>query len=449
MVEFSAILCDENFNVLEEPLELKCKLSPGILPEPKALLVTNKTVEEINRAELTHYEMIMEITRKGREWTPALWIGWNTINFDFNWLRSAFYKSLQNPYFHQFHGNRRGDALNIARAIHTFNAGRIEVPLNEKGKKTFKLSEISKKNGINHEDAHQALSDTMATLELCKLLKHKSQELWEASILSTDKDMVTTILSKEPIFSYCDSRFGNMRPFAMTLATYHPKYDYPMCLDLSVAPEEYQDLNDEDLQAAVRGNPKILRTLNPKKHPIVLPANYALNLEPYKEIGEGELLRRAKLIRNNKDLRSRLTRILSEERTRKADKNNIGGEIEEQMYHNSNEISENDGELMLEFERCQSWKHKLEVVRKFEDTRLRTLGTRLVFEHMPYELSEIERNSCQRACIERLLSPLESPWNTISRTKEEINILRSEVSTSREHEVLDSVSSYMERILKI
>ena len=58
ILEVSAILCNDNFQILDEPFVAKCSLRSGIIPEVGAMLVTNTTPQILKKRNLSHYQMI-------------------------------------------------------------------------------------------------------------------------------------------------------------------------------------------------------------------------------------------------------------------------------------------------------------------------------------------------------------------------------------------------------
>ena len=93
ILEFAGILCNDNFQILDEPFVLKSRLIEGTIPEVGALLVTNTTPQMLKKRNLSHYDMIKQILKISTKWSPAIWTGWNVIDFDFNYIRSTFYKT--------------------------------------------------------------------------------------------------------------------------------------------------------------------------------------------------------------------------------------------------------------------------------------------------------------------------------------------------------------------
>ena len=65
ILQIGAILTNEKFEVLDS-FEAKCYLKPGHIPSPTALLVNKTTAENLNKTNLSHYNLIQQI-EKNRE----------------------------------------------------------------------------------------------------------------------------------------------------------------------------------------------------------------------------------------------------------------------------------------------------------------------------------------------------------------------------------------------
>src|ERR1700760_3892055 len=98
ILQFAAILTDADFKELDR-FEMRCRVQPHIVPAPMAMLVTKVKASQVFNNELpSHYEMWCALQKKLLSWTPATFVGWNSIDFDEHLLRQAFYQSLHPPY---------------------------------------------------------------------------------------------------------------------------------------------------------------------------------------------------------------------------------------------------------------------------------------------------------------------------------------------------------------
>ena len=115
ILQFAAIRTDAHLNELDR-FEIRCRLMPHIVPAPAAMLVTKVGAAQLFDPSLcSHYDMMCRIRAKLIAWSPALFIGYNSLHFDEHLLRQAFYKSLHPPYLTNTGGNSRCDACASCR----------------------------------------------------------------------------------------------------------------------------------------------------------------------------------------------------------------------------------------------------------------------------------------------------------------------------------------------
>jgi exodeoxyribonuclease-1 len=86
------------------------------VPSATALCINKSNVDLITKGNLSHYEMISQVEKKFREWSPATFMGFSSVGFDDEILRREFFKSLRKPYLTNTDGNARHDALNMIKA---------------------------------------------------------------------------------------------------------------------------------------------------------------------------------------------------------------------------------------------------------------------------------------------------------------------------------------------
>ena len=87
-IQLAAKLVNDNFEIIDEINE-KCKLRDGVIPSPIAMLVTKTDLYELNK-EQSFYEMMDKVYKKFTDWSPAIFIGYNNINFDESFLDLVF-----------------------------------------------------------------------------------------------------------------------------------------------------------------------------------------------------------------------------------------------------------------------------------------------------------------------------------------------------------------------
>ena len=200
VIEVGAVLVNDEFQILADPLNLRCSLKPGLVPEPYALIINKTTPQILRRTNLSHYGLVMQMQEAFSKWSPAIFFGYNNLGFDEEFLRKSLFKTLNEPYLTQYGGNKRGDILGLIRSAHLYYPECIKTPISDKGNAVFKLDELTEMNGIKHDNAHSAVSDVLATIEIAKIIKNKAPSIWKASLMTTSKTEVNSIVEKEKIF---------------------------------------------------------------------------------------------------------------------------------------------------------------------------------------------------------------------------------------------------------
>jgi len=446
IIQAAAVLVNDNLQELDR-YEGRCRLSPGIIPEAMALIVNKSSPKILKEANLSHYEMIRQMMEKFNQWKNSIFIGYNSINFDEEFLRRTLFKNLDYPYLTVTNGNERADLFSLARAAHLYYPNCIKTTISDKNNPVFKLDKLAPANGIQHNDAHSAISDVLATVEIAKLLSKKAPNVWKASLMTTNKEKALQIIKSELTFCTDFFYYGKSFPFALTFVCEHPQWGYPMCFDLKADPIFYFNLSRSELKKELKKTPKIIRTIKHKKHPIIMNSSYAINFENYKKIGLKKLEERAKLIRNNKDFANKVSSILDDEAREKQD-----FDSQEEVYAEESIYkkftSKEDNAIMPSFHKA-NWNEKFLVLQKFKDERLRYFGKKILYEESPESLPKDEYNSIHKEIASRVLSSNKEKWNTIPRTYSEIDTLRNKFKDDKEKlKMLNEINSYIEEMEK-
>jgi len=134
-LQFAAILTDDEFREIER-VNLRCRIAPHIIPSPWALAVTGvRPAQLLDPALPTLFEFTQEIGALIDRWSPAMWTGFNSIRFDEEMLRQAFYQNLQPDIFAtQFNGNTRFDLLTALYGVWHRQPDLLEWPVDETGR---------------------------------------------------------------------------------------------------------------------------------------------------------------------------------------------------------------------------------------------------------------------------------------------------------------------------
>jgi exodeoxyribonuclease I len=448
IIQVGAILTNDNLEELDR-YEARCRLSPSIIPEAMALIVNKSSPKMLKGANLSHYEMIRQFVETLKRWGKATYIGYNSIDFDEEFLRNTLFQTLEYAYLTSTNGNNRGDLLNLARAANLYYPNTLKNSISEKGNAVYKLDQMAPLNGIEHSDAHSAIGDVIATLGIAKIIAKKAPSVWKASLCTTNKDETLKIIKNELYFCTNEYFYGKSRPYVQAYVCQHPRFQWPKCFDLKHDPQIYLDMPVVDLKVAMGKNPKFLRTIRHNKHPIIMNPSYGNEFDEYKMIGGEKLASRAKMIKDNTKFAEKISQILQDEVEEKEQTKSQEDIYEEESIY-TKFTSNEDNKMMPEFHKAE-WDKKLSVLGKIKDERLHYFGRRLIYEERPEVLPKEEYNQIRATIAKRLLSTNNEKWNTISRTYSEIDTLREKFEREGKPEnlaILDDINAYVEEMEK-
>ena len=248
IVQFAAVLTDTDLNV-KDRIELGCRLMPHVIPSPKAMQVTGLRIEQLLDASLaSHYEMVAEVRRILESWCPALFLGFNSLSFDEEFLRQAFYLCIYNPYLTNTPGNARADVLNLCRMTAALRPDVLRPATDEGGRKVFRLKLLAEANGIAAPTSHRAMADVSTTLALCQLIKNSAPEIWSQFLRFSQKSSVESFVTDEDAFLVSETIGNHHRTRLVTRIGKHtqqPARHY--CLDVSSDLDALRQMSDGDL----------------------------------------------------------------------------------------------------------------------------------------------------------------------------------------------------------
>lgn len=252
IMQFAGQRTDMDLNPIGEPHNILVKLNDDVLPSPDALMVTGitpqKTIEE-GYSEAEFARILQE-----EIFTPdTITVGFNNVRFDDEFTRHLFWRTFRDPYEWSWKdGRSRWDMLDVVRMTRALRPDGIEWPVDAEGRATNRLELITKANGIAHENAHDALADVVALIDVAKLIKTKQPQLFEYLLSMRDKKEVMKLVNldtKQP-FVYASGRFDNewsklTVAFPLTSAPNSNVVVY----DLRYDPEQFVNMSEKELAA--------------------------------------------------------------------------------------------------------------------------------------------------------------------------------------------------------
>lgn len=436
ILQFAAIATNDDFQVLEE-VDWRCRPWPHILPSPGALMVTGVKYSDALRAPQSHYEMMRMIVSLYEKHSPAVSVGFNSISFDENMLRHGFYQTLNPIYTTNTNGNSRMDVMHLAHAVHEYHPGVLKVPTNDRGNLTFKLELLAKENGLLHELAHDALSDTRATMELARLIRTKTPEVWSSLYKTRSKSETVQMIADNPVFLY--TRRGFARPtIPTTPIAKNPGYDAELAVfDLTLDPSEIVNTKAEDIAGLTDGKDRAIRLLKTNANPILHPCDQHLQtLGLSREQAE----ERARIVQSHPTFSKYVSEYLSGRYAGAEAPERVEDMIYEGFYSNTDE------RRISEFHRV-TWAERYKISQTFEDDRLKQLGRRLVYSESPQDLPDDIRDRFETEVRRRLQSGDDVPWTTIASARDEVTELQDGASDAHKDILSDYEAVLDKRIL--
>ncbi|WP_095162209.1 exodeoxyribonuclease I [Pseudomonas sp. Irchel 3F5] len=177
-LQVAGVRTDLDLNEIEAPINFYCQPSDDILPHPKACLVTGITPQQLASQGLSEAEFMTrvhaELARPG-----TCGAGYNSLRFDDEVTRYSLYRNFFDPYAREWQGgNSRWDLIDIVRTAYALRPDGIEWPQQD-GRTSLRLELLTAANGIDHGQAHEALSDVRATIALARLIRQKQPKLYD------------------------------------------------------------------------------------------------------------------------------------------------------------------------------------------------------------------------------------------------------------------------------
>ncbi len=451
IIEIGGVLVDENFKE-KDRFNLRCRLPEGEVFQAMALIVNKTSIKQLTQTNLSHYQMLAEVEKIFKKWSPAVFLGWSNIGFDDEMIRKEFFKGIRYPYLTNAAPNKRHDGINIARAAYAIDPSILEVEFNEKNNAVFKLESLARMQGIDSTDAHSALSDSIMTAKVLNIVKKKQPSTWESFFKTANKSDTETIIKKGEIITLNEYYYGKSR--LHLVAPLHQKYcmhpiyaGWYYAFDLRIDIEPLLNLSINELKVEMKKSPKFLRTIRSNKAPIIVDAKYGMQAEPYSTMDKSLINKRADIAKNNEKFSQNILHALrevAEEKEQSKTQEDIYAE--ESIY---TKFTSNKDTALFPIWHAASWKDKLKLLDKFDDDRLVGFGKKIIFQEAPEVLPENMLKSIKREIAKRILSEKKEKWWTIPTLYTEIDTLREKYTNENDTEKLALLDEFNEYAMSI
>ncbi len=249
IMQFAGQRTDMELNPIGEPVNIFVMLTPDVLPEPDAIILTGITPQQTLADGVTEAEFLRQFTDEVA--TPGtVFMGYNTVRFDDEFMRFAHYRNFYDPYQWQWQDGRgRWDLLDVVRMTRALRPDGIEWPFTSDGKPTVRLEFMTKVNKLLHEGAHDALVDVNATIALAQLIHRTQPKLFGYLLTMRDKKPISKLVLGGQPFVYTSGKYANEfeKTTVVTTLAPHPKKGGALVYDLRHDPTEFIDLPPEEL----------------------------------------------------------------------------------------------------------------------------------------------------------------------------------------------------------
>ncbi|XEG71615.1 exodeoxyribonuclease I [Pseudomonas sp. abacavir_1] len=250
-LQVAGIRTDEALNEIEAPLNFYCRPSDDILPHPAACLITGITPQRLEEQGLGEAEFMTrlhaELSRPG-----TCVAGYNTLRFDDEVTRYSLYRNFFDPYAREWQGgNSRWDLIDLVRTAYALRPEGIQWPLNDEGVVTLKLERLTEANGLEHGQAHDALSDVRATIAMARLLRQRQPKLYDFLYRLRGKHAVLDQVQLLKPLVHVSGRFSAARSFLSLVLplAWHPRNRNALIVcDLGLDPAPLLELDAEALR---------------------------------------------------------------------------------------------------------------------------------------------------------------------------------------------------------
>lgn len=447
--QFAGIRTDADLNEIGEPLNIYCQLPRDHLPHPEACMVTGLDPVKVNKQGLVEPEFIARIHQElSQPGTCAL--GYNTLRFDDEVTRNSLYRNFHDPYTREWkNGNSRWDLIDLVRSAAALRPEGIHWPRREDGHISFRLEELTRANGIDHGDAHDALADVRATIALARLIRDRQPRLYDFVFRNRGKQAVSELLGlshKKPVV-HISGMFGAERH---CLAVVQPLVAHPInsngviVYDLSVDPAPLLALSAEQIMARLfvpsaqlpEGIERIpLKVIHLNKCPVIAPLGVLSEQNCQRlNLDRAALLEHRRVLLQGSGLLEKVRQVFATPPTGTTEND------PELMLYSGGFFKPEDKTLMQRVVNCPPAQLGA-LSLSFKDPRLDEMLFRYKARHYPQTLNAEEQARWLRFCQDRLTRPGERRFG-FSRFNEEMTASRARFSEEEPQRLLDRLDSY-------
>ncbi len=454
IMQFAGQRTDANFEPIGEPHNILIKLTDEVLPSPDAILVTGITPQKTLEEGITEAEFAKIFTEEVVA-PNTTYLGFNSIRFDDEFMRSFLFRNFYDSYEWQWKdGASRWDLLDVSRMARALRPDGIVWPVDEKtGKPANRLELLASANKLDHDNAHDALSDVNATIALAGLMRETQPKLFDYLFSMRDKKKVEHLVGQGRPFIYSSGKYsGDYEKTTVALGLgAHPDGRDILVYDLRVDPSEFVTLSPAQLAERWRwkkdreDTPLPVKTLKVNRCPAVAPLSVLdKTTQDRLKINMTDINEHRDVLLKNPDFIRQLQQaleILNKDRIKPMTDDGLNSESS--LYQSF--VPNNDKQLFASIQ--QSLPEDLSSFsERLSDPRLKQILPRYKARNYPSSLSSEERDAWDSYRAQVLLAG--DQQSVVAKFGQRLEELRARPDITDDQKfLLDEIQLYAESIL--
>lgn len=417
IMQFAGIRTDKDLNEVGQEENILIKLTDDTLPSAGAILTTyitpQKTIEDgMSEADFCRYFLDKIATPE------TVILGYNSVRFDDEFLRYTLWHNFHDPYEWSWAENRsRWDLLDVVRMVRALRPDGITWPMKRSKdaktgewieRPTVNLVDMAKANGFENKQAHDALADVRALINLARLVRDKQPRMWNYLYGHRGKSAVAEIVRLGHPFVYTSGRYSSdneKTSIAVPIAKLKNANNL-LVWDLRYSPVDFAKWNEKkimenltasyDQRQAEEFHPLPIKEIGLNKCPAVAPlGTLGDDSEKRIHLTKAQAQANLTLLQQNKDFLVRLINTYNARTEWRGDK-----DVEGQLYDSF--TPEADRPKCRAIAAMTSARQLADFHPEFNDDRLSELLLRYKARMYPESLSEDEQKQWESYRTDKL-----------------------------------------------
>lgn len=463
IMQFAGQRTDLAMNPIGEPVNQFIKITPDVIPSPDAIKLTGITPQQTLADGMTEAEF-MELFHSEISTPGTIFVGFNSVRFDDEFIRYLNYRNLRDPYEWAYaDGRSRWDILDLARMTRALRPDGIKWPFAQdkdgNPKVSNRLGDLSSENGLIHENAHDALSDVIATIEVAKLIYSRQPKLFNFLLEKRSKKEVLAVVNAGKPFVYTSGKYsGEFLNTAIVAKLSDSGNNGVLVYDLRHDPEPFIKMTPEELAEIWKWNPDPeaprlpVKTLKINRCPAVAPISVITDEETEKRIGTTKSLAQQNLDKLKPHITEftanllKAVKVMDQQRdTEKTMKKPPRPKSVDTELYEGGFIPDADKQVLLNI--TANPEQVADLAEKLTDKRLKKLAPLFVARNFPSKINGEAKQAYEKFCADQLIGGGDtSRVNVFAQRMAE---LRKQKLTTDEKFALDELELYVESILPI